>query len=53
MNYHRNHSVMMSLGIILMITLPFILIGGLFMLSYFLKKKPSRIPVNEKVMTEK
>jgi hypothetical protein len=51
-NYHRNHSVMMSLGIILMITLPFMLIGGLFMLSHFLKKKQSRILVNEKVMAE-
>jgi hypothetical protein len=39
MNYHMNHSVFMSLGIIMMINFPFILAGGLFMLSHFLKKK--------------
>jgi Ca2+/Na+ antiporter len=49
-NYHRNHSIMMSLGIVLMVTFPFILVGGLFMLSHLLKKKESGIPVNENVM---
>jgi hypothetical protein len=39
MNYHMNHSVFMSLGIILMINFPFILTGALFILSHFLKKK--------------
>jgi hypothetical protein len=39
MNYHMNHSVFMSLGIILMINFPFILTGGLFILSHFMKKK--------------
>jgi hypothetical protein len=39
MNYHMNHSVLMSLGVILMINFPFILTGGLFILSHFLKKK--------------
>jgi len=38
-NYQMNHSVWMSLGIIMMINLPFILVGGLFILSHFLKKK--------------
>ncbi len=45
MNYHMNHSVWMSLGIIASITIPFIVIGGLFILSHFLKKK-----YGEKVM---
>jgi hypothetical protein len=52
-NFHRNHSAMLSLGIVLMVTFPFILMGGLFVLSHLLKKKQSCIPVNEKVMTEK
>jgi hypothetical protein len=43
MNYHMNHSVSMSLGIILMITFPFIVIGALFILSHFLKKKQTGI----------
>jgi hypothetical protein len=38
-NYGMNHSVWMSLGIILVITGPFILTGGLFVLSHFMKKK--------------
>ena len=39
MNYHMNHSVWISLGIIAVITIPFILIGALFILSHFMKKK--------------
>jgi hypothetical protein len=39
MNYHMNHSVMMSLGVVLMINFPFILVGILFVLSHFLKAK--------------
>jgi hypothetical protein len=39
MNYHMNHSLFMSLGIILMINFPLILTGGLFILSHFMKKK--------------
>ena len=38
-NYNMNHSVWMSLSIILMINLPFVVTGGLFILSHFLKKK--------------
>jgi hypothetical protein len=38
-NYAINHSVWMSLSIILMINFPFILTGGLFVLSHFLKNK--------------
>lgn len=38
-NYAMNHSVSMSLGIIMMITFPFFLIGLLFVTSYLVKKK--------------
>jgi hypothetical protein len=38
-NYIMNHSVWMSLSIILMINFPFMLTGALFMLSHYLKKK--------------
>ena len=43
LNYNRTHSVWISLSIILMITFPFILVGGLFILSYFQKKKRESI----------
>jgi hypothetical protein len=39
MNYHRTHSVGVSLLIILMITIPFVVVGILFMTSHYLKKK--------------
>jgi hypothetical protein len=39
LNYNRNHSVGMSLGIILAITFPFVLVGILFIISHFMKKK--------------
>ncbi len=38
-NYKMNHSNWMSLGIIMIITVPFIIVGGLFIVSYFKKKK--------------
>lgn len=38
-NYKMNHSVGTSLGIILTITIPFVIVGILFILSHFLKKK--------------
>ncbi len=38
-NYAMNHSVWISLSIIGMINFPFVLTGGLFVLSHFLKKK--------------
>jgi len=41
-NYTMNHSIGMSLGIILMITFPFVVVGILFMISHFLKKKNFR-----------
>jgi hypothetical protein len=40
LNYKRNHfSVGASLGIICLITFPFIVIGTLFILSHFMKKR--------------
>lgn len=38
-NYNMNHSVGMSLGILLMITFPFVIVGVLFIMSYFMKIK--------------
>ena len=47
MNYRRLHSVGKSLGIVAMITLPFIIAGILFLISYFLKKKNyAELPFN-------
>jgi hypothetical protein len=40
LNHNRNHfSVGASLGIILMINLPFVIVGALFIASHYLKKK--------------
>lgn len=38
-NYKMNSSIGMSLGIILTITIPFVVVGVLFIVSHFLKKK--------------
>lgn len=39
MNYHMNHSVWMSAGVVLMINLPFVLTGSLFITSHILKNR--------------
>ena len=39
LNYRRTHSIGVSLGIILMITIPFVVVGVLFIESHYLKKK--------------
>jgi hypothetical protein len=39
LNFGMNHSVWMSLGVIMLITFPFILTGGLFIFSHYTKKK--------------
>ncbi len=41
-NYNMNHSIWMSLGIILTITIPFVLVGVLFILSHFHKLKRNK-----------
>ncbi len=38
-NYNMNHSVGMSLFTILVINIPFVIVGALFILSYFKKRK--------------
>ena len=42
-NYQMNHSVGMSLLIILCITFPFFIVGGLFITGHYLKKKQVEI----------
>ena len=38
-NYKMNHSIWMSIFIIIIITIPFAIVGGLFIVSHFKKKK--------------
>jgi hypothetical protein len=38
-----NHSIGASLMVILVITFPFIVVGGLFILSHFLRKKSDQL----------
>jgi hypothetical protein len=38
-NFRMNHSVWMSIGIVMMVTLPFIIVGILFILSYYRKQR--------------
>lgn len=38
-NYNMNHSVWISLGIILLITFPFVVVGILFIISHFRRSK--------------
>jgi hypothetical protein len=47
MNYRMNHSVWMSMSIILMITFPFIVTGVLFVICHFLKKKSHAGTISE------
>ena len=44
LNYRRTHSIGASLGIILMITLPFVVVGVLFVVNHYLKKKSCPVP---------
>jgi hypothetical protein len=48
MNYNRTHSIMITLSIVLMLALPFILSGILFIYSHWLNKKQQ----NNKPKTE-
>ena len=41
LNFQRNHSVGASISSVLIVTLPFIVIGILFIVSHYLKKKES------------
>jgi hypothetical protein len=42
MNYHRTNSIWVGLFIVLIINIPFILVGALFIISNYLKKKSSQ-----------
>lgn len=42
-NYNMNHSFWMSMGIIFLITIPFAVVGILFIISHFRKRKTSKI----------
>ena len=44
LNYKMNQSIWMSLGIIMAITIPFAIVGVLFIVSHFQKKKI--LPIN-------
>jgi len=39
LNYRMNNSTLMSIGIVMLITFPFIIVGILFIISHFIKKK--------------
>jgi hypothetical protein len=43
-NFRMNHSFWMSIGIIMMITVPFIIVGILFIVSHLEKRKQSSPP---------
>lgn len=45
-NYQMNHSVWISLSVILLINFPFVITGALFILSYYLKKKNRKVIPN-------
>lgn len=42
-NYQMNHSVPMSLGIIMTITIPFAIVGVLFLISHYKRKKLNNV----------
>ncbi len=42
-NYTNNHSIWISLVVVLTITIPFILVGALFMMSYYTKRKAAEV----------
>jgi hypothetical protein len=48
-NYKMNHSIWMSLMTIILITIPFVIVGILFIVSHFLKKKnlPKQLILND------
>jgi hypothetical protein len=39
MNWHRTGSIWIALGIVLVINIPFVMVGALFIISNYLKKK--------------
>jgi len=48
LNYKMNDSILMSLVVIMTITMPFVIVGVLFIVSHFLKKKKlPKKPINK------
>jgi len=43
LNYHRSHSVALSLGIVCMVCLPFFVVGILFILNYYRTKGGTKV----------
>jgi len=44
LNHNRNHfSVGASMGVVMMITFPFVVVGVLFIISHFLRKKTHKV----------
>ena len=41
MNWHRTGSIWIALGIVLIINIPFVMVGALFIVSHYLKNKIS------------
>jgi hypothetical protein len=52
MNYQRTHSVGISFIIILTITIPFVIVGILFVISHHLKKKELEFPKISPITSE-
>ena len=46
-NYKMNDSIWISLGIIFSITIPFVIVGILFIVSHFRKKNLTKTTINE------
>lgn len=42
-NYANNHSIWISLVVVLTITVPLILVGALFMISYYTRRKAAQV----------
>jgi hypothetical protein len=42
LNYHRTGSVWIALGIVAVINLPFVIVGGLFILSNYIRKRSEK-----------
>ena len=51
-NYKMNNSIWVSLGIILSITFPFVIVGVLFIVSHFHKENLAKTAINEKQKTK-
>lgn len=51
-NFHNNHSVWISLSIVLMVTFPFVVVGFLFFTSWLMKKRKKANHQHEAMFNE-